>query len=180
MARCGGPVLQVAAVVAICNTYNRNDPGTELLKGRFFRSEANRAGINSEIRDSSRPAFPSQFTNGRWNPDRPPFWQRCWDHRIPNFGDNRSRRKPLFKHCGDLHDATCRAHTCLRGPDHLLPLVTSGGCRLCRSECPNRELLDSVGRSLLCRCRAALCERIVAECRSRFSCRCGCGRRHFG
>jgi hypothetical protein len=65
MARCGSRVLQVASVVAICNTYNRNDPGVELLKGRFFRSEANRAGINSEIRDSSRPAFPSQFTNGR-------------------------------------------------------------------------------------------------------------------
>lgn len=85
MARCGSPVLQVAPVVAICNTYNRNDPGAELLKGLFFRSEANRAGINSEIRDSSRPAFPSQFTNGRWNPRSTAFLAAMLGPSDPQF-----------------------------------------------------------------------------------------------
>ena len=49
-------VLQVAAVVANCNTYNRNQPVGELRKGRFFRGRAHEAGIESST-ESFRTAF---------------------------------------------------------------------------------------------------------------------------
>jgi hypothetical protein len=49
-------MLQDAAVVANCNTYNRNQPVRELRKGLFFRSGCHEAGIDSTS-ESSRTAF---------------------------------------------------------------------------------------------------------------------------
>ena len=49
-------MLQVAAVVAICNTYNRNPPVRELRKGLFFRGGRRGAGIDS-MSESFQTAF---------------------------------------------------------------------------------------------------------------------------
>lgn len=49
-------MLQDAAVVANCNTYNRNQPVRELRKGLFFRGRRRGAGIDSTS-ESFRTAF---------------------------------------------------------------------------------------------------------------------------
>ena len=49
-------MLQDAAVVANCNTYNRNQPVRELRKGLFFRGRCHGAGIDSTS-ESFRTAF---------------------------------------------------------------------------------------------------------------------------
>lgn len=49
-------MLQPAAVVAICNSYNRNPPVRELRKGLFFRGRGRGAGIDS-MSESNRTAF---------------------------------------------------------------------------------------------------------------------------
>ena len=49
-------MLQLAAGVAICNTYNRNPPVKELRKGLFFRGRRRGAGIDS-MSESFRTAF---------------------------------------------------------------------------------------------------------------------------
>jgi hypothetical protein len=49
-------MLQDAAVVANCNTYNRNQPVRELRKGLFFRGRRHGAGIDSTS-ESFRTAF---------------------------------------------------------------------------------------------------------------------------
>ena len=49
-------LLQVAASVANCNTYNRNQPVGELRKGVFFRGRGHEAGIDSR-KESFRTSF---------------------------------------------------------------------------------------------------------------------------
>ena len=49
-------MLQDAAGVANCNTYNRNQPARELRKGLFFRGRRRGAGIDSTS-ESFRTAF---------------------------------------------------------------------------------------------------------------------------
>ncbi len=49
-------MLQDAAVVANCNTYNRNQPVRELGKGGFFHGRGHDAGIDSRT-ESFRTAF---------------------------------------------------------------------------------------------------------------------------
>ena len=54
-------MLQVAAVVANCNTYNRDRPVRELRKGLFFRGRRHVTGIDSTS-ESIRTVFQTIYT----------------------------------------------------------------------------------------------------------------------